>query len=408
MAGSWIALMKILLVAYSISPNRGSEAATAWGWATGLAAVHDVTVIARKNERDEVVRYFKETSKPQFKTVWVEQPHYSGPMAAQFNYLIWLRSVHRVCECLVRKNRFDLLHHVSYGSISAATRFWELDVPFVLGPLGGGQTLDPMFQGALGRMPLSDRLRNIRISLLHHRPAVRKMIRQARLVLVTNRETAELVNELGGEPILFNATGLRREFIRAEAHIKIRSEKFRMLWAGRMLYRKALPLAFYALKRTGRKDLTLDLVGDGPMIAKWKNLVKILHLEEQVRFCGKVSFSEVFDFYDRADLFVFPSVSDAFGSQLLEAAARGLPILTLDHQGADVLVPDGVAKKVAVGSLNQVIEDMAAAMLELANSPKSLAAMSRAAVEYARTELWPLRVERMSSLYERFTYPAGK
>jgi glycosyltransferase involved in cell wall biosynthesis len=391
--------VRIILVAYALSPSQGSEPATGWGWATELAQVHTVTVISRESNRTEVESFVRSHPECVLQFKWVPSRSRQGVLGQSRAYIDWLQNVMDTCEVLMEKEQFDLIHLVSYGTISAPAPFWKLGLPFILGPIGGGQMVDVRFQEVLGMLPLDLRFRNARIRLLPYLPSIRNTIQRASLVLATNRETAELVKRCGGSPLLFNATGLRSEFIRNDAPIRIRSKGFKMLWTGRMLYRKALPLAFYALKQTGRRDFTLDLVGDGPMAGAWQRLVKSLQIDNQVNFHGKVPFAEVFNFYDNADLFVFPSVSDAFGSQLLEAAARGLPILTLNHQGVDVLVPEGVAWKVPVDSIKNIIERMAEAMVLLADSPEQLSRMSEAAIRYAHSESWPRRVERMSSLY---------
>lgn len=173
-----------------------------------------------------------------------------------------------------------------------------------------------------------------------------------------------------------------------------------MLWVGRMLYRKAVPLALRALHATARQDFTLDLVGAGPMEAQWRSEAADLGLKHQVVFHGQAPFSRMTEFYDRAELLVFPSVNDSFGSQLLEACARGLPILTLHHQGAGSLLPDSVACKVSVGDPLQTIRELAEAMVRLAD-PRTRAPMAEAALRYARTESWPARVGRMSAIYNQ-------
>lgn len=400
--------MKILVIAFALSPSRGSEAAIAWGWTTGLAAVHDVTVVSRSKEKDEVLEYLREHPAIRFKPVWIDQPGYAGPMAAQFNYLVWLRRAQNICETLTKRESFDILHHVSYGSVNTATSFWKLDVPVVLGPLGGGQTLDPMFQSLLGKMPMAETLRNLRVSLLPQRPAIRKMIQGSRLILVTNKETGRIIEKCGGKAIEFCDSGVQSENLGMSPPARSHVNEFRMLWTGRMLFRKGVPIIFRAMQKTGVEKLVLDLVGAGPMENEWRKIAEDCGIKNRVRFHGRVPFSRVFDFYDNADLFVFPSVNDAFGSQLLEACARGLPCLVLNHQGAGTLLPDSVAWKVNVSSTTQIVDDMAKAMLELAGSPERLSAMSRAAVRYASTELWPSRIQRVSELYEQTTADAGR
>jgi hypothetical protein len=73
--------------------------------------------------------------------------------------------------------------------------------------------------------------------------------------------------------------------------------------------------------------------------------------------------------------------------------------VTLNHQGADTLLPDSVAWKVPVDTVKNTIDGMAEAMLTLSGAPDRLAAMSKAGIEYAHTESWSRRIERMSALY---------
>ncbi len=392
--------MKVLLVSYALSPSRGSEPAIGWGWASGLARLHDVTVVSRAFHQDDVDSYLKAHPELSLEVKWVAAAKYSRYMTQAMSYLSWLKEASKLCERLVVEQKFDVIHFVSLGSLQAPIRLWKLGVPFLLGPVGGGQCLNPMYQEVLGPMPPSVRFRNLRVAMLPYRPSIRKMVRGAALVLATNEETEQVARRCGGKTAIFNNTGIREEYLLDKPPLKQqRQPGLRMLWVGRMLYRKGVPIALHALKATGRKDFTLDLLGMGPMESSLRALTKALGLEKQVIFHGAVPFARVFDFYDSADLFVFPSVNDAFASQLLEAPSRGLPIVTLNHQGADTLLPDSVAWKVPVDTVKNTIDGMADAMLTLSGTPDRLAAMAQAAIEYARTESWPRRVERMSALY---------
>ena len=47
-------------------------------------------------------------------------------------------------------------------------------------------------------------------------------------------------------------------------------------------------------------------------------------------------------FFAAGDAFLFPSYSEAFGLVSLEAAACGLPLFLTRHQGAELMLEDGV------------------------------------------------------------------
>ncbi len=60
-----------------------------------------------------------------------------------------------------------------------------------------------------------------------------------------------------------------------------------------------------------------------------------------MHFRGSVPRTTLFDAFDRADVLVFPTLSDGFGMVVTEAFARGLPVITTDQAGASDLVRHG-------------------------------------------------------------------
>jgi len=71
----------------------------------------------------------------------------------------------------------------------------------------------------------------------------------------------------------------------------------------------------------------------------YRHLLDQLRLQDRVRF-EKPS-SDVLSFYAAADLYVGPSLEDAFNLPILEAMACGLPVIASAHAGASELVRDG-------------------------------------------------------------------
>jgi glycosyltransferase involved in cell wall biosynthesis len=164
--------------------------------------------------------------------------------------------------------------------------------------------------------------------------------------------------------------------------------------------RKALPLALEALAET--KDLAAKLLvaGDGKMRGEWESYAKHLKLGDRVEFLGQVPWNEISRLYQRADAFLFTSLRDSFGTQVLEAMAHGLPILTLDHQGVGTFVPPNTGIKVPVTSPQQTVAALANGIRRLASCTGERLKMGEAARAYARTQTWERRAERMSNVYD--------
>jgi glycosyltransferase involved in cell wall biosynthesis len=83
----------------------------------------------------------------------------------------------------------------------------------------------------------------------------------------------------------------------------------------------------------------LDIAGGGRCLPDLRALVARSGLTEHVRFLGEVA--DVPSVLARASLFVLPSLSEGLSLTLLEAMARGLPVVTTAVGGSPELVADG-------------------------------------------------------------------
>jgi glycosyltransferase involved in cell wall biosynthesis len=87
----------------------------------------------------------------------------------------------------------------------------------------------------------------------------------------------------------------------------------------------------------------LQLVGDDPlgMQPSLERRLRGMLQPDAVQFLGARSRAELVGLYDRASVFVLPSFTEVMGMANLEAAARGVPILTTKGTGLDLLAPYG-------------------------------------------------------------------
>ena len=102
--------------------------------------------------------------------------------------------------------------------------------------------------------------------------------------------------------------------------------------------------------------VTLDVVGDGSSLAKFKALAESLAISDRVTFHGKVDHQTVLRLLQRADLFCYPTrASEGFPKVVLEAMATGLPVITtrvsvlqsLIGYGCGVLINEATPQTVA-------------------------------------------------------------
>ncbi len=100
-----------------------------------------------------------------------------------------------------------------------------------------------------------------------------------------------------------------------------------LLTVSRLAPEKGVDVLFEALSRVLR-PWRLTVIGDGPEMFALKCQAEVLGILPRVRFMGSIA--DPSTFYQRADLFCFPSRSEGQGIALFEAVASRLPALSSD------------------------------------------------------------------------------
>jgi glycosyltransferase involved in cell wall biosynthesis len=113
------------------------------------------------------------------------------------------------------------------------------------------------------------------------------------------------------------------------------------LFVGEIIPGKGLHFLLQAcslLQKKGWQSWTLLVVGDGAQRSQLEDYVKNHGLNDRIRWAGWVSYSELGSFFQRSDVFVFPTLEDIWGMVLLEAMAFGKPVICSNRAGAAEMV----------------------------------------------------------------------
>lgn len=118
-----------------------------------------------------------------------------------------------------------------------------------------------------------------------------------------------------------------------KAFIQMKKDKrFKIISVGRLDEQKDFSTILYAFHRalgnTRGNEMSLYIVGEGNEKAELQRLTKKLNIGKHVYFLGWQK--QVFPFLGLADIFVFSSFHEGFGTVLVEAMAAGLPIIATD------------------------------------------------------------------------------
>ena len=127
-----------------------------------------------------------------------------------------------------------------------------------------------------------------------------------------------------------------------------RNGKIRLLTVGRFVEKKGIEYAIEAVANLAEKypDIEYNIVGDGPLLAKYQEMIKDLRVGHIVKFLGPKKQADVVKELAQSDIFLAPSVTAESGDQegtptvLIEAHALGLPVLSTLHSGIPEVVID--------------------------------------------------------------------
>lgn len=340
---------------------------------------------------------------PNLHFTYVAVPFQWASKNESLHYALWQREALKAARKLFSQFHFDLAHHVTYGSIHVPTQLWRLGIPVIFGPVGGGQTAPQRMLKYFGAEKSKENLRSLITKSLRFSPLHQNWLRQMSFVLAANSDTLNLVGALGCQKAtLMCDTAISTDyFADGPRTFQKTAGALRLLWVGRILTRKALPLALDALKRVN-ENVTLTIAGE-PMgdADAIRRVIRERKLQNRVFWKGsRLSYQELRTAYAQHDAMIFTSLRDTFGSQLLEAMAMGLPIITLDLHGAHDHVPTAASIKVPVGNPEETARNLARAIQEFASYPPSKKdEMSQQGWEFAKTLNWPARAELIEKRY---------
>ena len=306
---------------------------------------------------------------------------------------------------LAAGDRFDVAHQVTPVALRYPSPVVGLGIPLVVGPVGGSLESPPGFAHEEAATPWYQRLRRLDRLRLRRDPLLRATYEDADSVV----GIAPYVRELLGDLRLRRFEELSDVAVHSVPPPEDRSGRsgpVRLLHVGRMVRTKGARDAIRAMALLRDLPVVLDVVGDGPDRAACADLVRDLGLGERVRIHGGVPRAEVEGFYERSDVFVFPSYREPGGAVVLEAMAHGLPLVVCDRGGPGTNVSDACAVRVPAESPAQLARDVATAVRRLVTEPDLRLRMGEAAREHVvANHLWDRRIERMTDLYEQIAVP---
>lgn len=400
---------KILMVAYACHPQGGGEHWLGWGWAETASRLGSVWLITPPKHAEEIlVAAAGKKIIPVFLALpgWlVMLSDHLGATGSWLRKFCWHELARRVSRCLDKQQQFDVVHQTTFHSFRVPFSGRGLGIPSVWGPVAGGESTPVGFDHYLGDAARDETHRRWMNRATLMLPWIRQSLLQCSVIFVSNRTTRDfLPTKYHSKCRVVPPNAVRAEDLQPLGDETKSSNPAILLYVGNCVERRGLPLLLEALTDLDCSQVALVVAGDGPALANWQKQADQLGVSDRVTFLGMIPPDEVRLWYDRASVFVFPSLRDSGGSGLMEAMTRGLPVVCLNWAGPAEMIDASCGILVGVGSPKATVAGLRKAIVALTGDPLHARALGLAGRNRAESEFtWDRKYKVLTQVYSQLT-----
>jgi glycosyltransferase involved in cell wall biosynthesis len=369
--------VRVLLSAYACEPNRGSESEVGWQRALHMCAHADEVWVLTRTNNQTVIEACPLSHTPGLHFIYYDLPSWVLKLKKhtwfRFAYFIlWQYGAYRLAKKHHRDKPFDRVYHVTFASMHSGSFMGRLGIPFVIGPIAGGERAPFSLRHS---MPLNGRarelLRDLEMLLQRYSPLSRPAFAAAEQIFVTTPDSLRLIPpKWRTKTVVHLAIATHGNALQNSA---MRPDSPRFVYVGNLLPLKGVHFAIRALAQVKATipDATLTLLGCGPA-EKWlRKVASRSGVTDAIEFAGSLPRQQLLDSLQNYTALVFPSLHDSGGMAVLEALSKGLPVICLDLGGPSVIVNNtcGIVVPTAHANETQVIISIAKAMIAMVIMP---------------------------------------
>lgn len=408
-------MLNVLINAYAISPNWGSEQGVGWNWVANIARYCNCYIITEAEYQKEIEEavakhpfkdnlhfYFNAVTPEVRKMCWNQ-----GDWRFYIHYKKWQKKTFEIAKVICEKERIDIIHHQNMVCFREPGYLWKIEgIPYVWGPLGGMNRLPMAFTRGMSIKKKIFYLIKNTISLIqsHYKPRVLKAIRHSDVIIAATASVFDcMVNYHKHKNVVFiNETGIDTSKSFSVKH-NYEHDTLELLWVGRFLITKRLDIALNAIAKCKNKNIHLTIVGTGNdcEIAKYHCLEKQLGIEDKVTWLGSIKNEEVQHLMREKDVFFFTSILEATSTVIPEAIQNNLPIISFNACGFGHLVKNKVGETIELQKPEKAASSFAEIIDRLSSDKSPLIDYSQACDKYKKELAWQWKAEQVVELYKK-------
>jgi len=405
--------MKVLMVGYRCSPYDVSEAYAAFSWLEILLKKYEVILFTTTHQKSDVLKYYNNQLPKTLKIIAFNDNHrFKGSFlindSIKLGYFIFnYKAKNYVKRNISIFNEVNVLFHKSPMSFRYPSFLSNFDKPFIIGPIGGGVSLPKSLKSYFQNNKIKRLLSEIDPYLLKLKP-IKRNFDKADHILITLGYVKEIFDESHIKKMCeICDTGIDTSQFKKFKLDANNNSKVRILFVGRLVKAKGAELLIKAVSKLyyqfQNQRFMVDIVGDGVEYNNLKTLVLEYQLGDVINLVGKVDRNQVKDYYNKADIFCFPTLKEASGNVLLEAMSYSLPIVTINNGGPKYMCPPQGSIKIEPIGEAYIIAAIADALLELINEPELREEMGNFNHEYCvKTFDWNAIEKKIFAIFDEY------
>lgn len=379
-------MLKIIVNAYTVCPDMGSEPGVGWNWCVNIAKYCELHIITESEYKDKIVArlkqipygenmhfYWNEVTPKIRRMCWNQ-----GDWRFYYYYRKWQLKTADIARGIVENLRAArggtddiILHQLNMIGFREPGYLWkvakEYDIPFVWGPIGGLKLFPMSYSEGKGlKMKVFNKLKsNITKYQIRSNSRVCRALHTADALIASIPESHDAIKKYHNlESIVIPETGCflnETDCVdKTDVNNRFFKSELNVLWVGKFDFRKRLDIAIRAIAKA-EKNVNMTVLGSGNVkqVEKAKNLCRMLNVADRVHFLGNRSNPEVKKMMSEADVFLFTSVNEDTSTVVLEAISSNLPVLCFDTCGMAAVIDETVGFKVPLTQPQRSVSDFA-------------------------------------------------
>lgn len=412
---------KILIMAYAISPSRGSEYAVAWNFVKHMSKENDLTVICgmsdnHMGETYTIENYLQNHEMPHVRFMVVKPNKWTNLLnwPNRHNFLVytfyyafafWHKQAYKRAKELIEQEHFDLIHFVGPIGYREPGYLWKLGLPYIWGPIGGANNAPRQL---MKRMPLLGKLKQTFRSIantiqFYTKIRLRKALKHTDILLTATSENQYKFKTVHHKESICIPENCITGEIRLNLTKFENPPKYKLIVVGTLDARKSVGIFLEALTHVHHKDMIqVDIVGGGPLKDMLMKYAKENNLNEMITWYGQLPREQAVKVFNSAHLHVITSVSEGNPTTIWEAMSYGVPTMSFDHCGMHDTLCERCGIRIPIAKhYEDCVLAVAKEIDNLLEHTERFRQLAEGTLECAKKYTWAERELFLNNLYEQ-------